>query len=78
MEKNIIINVFWVLVGVGITLYANREIPKIHAKKRLKAIDKHRDLNNDFENSKRMMAPYAKTARISTPWYANHLEKLGN
>jgi len=57
-----LINVFWVLVGVSITLYANRQISKNHSKKRRIAFIKPRVLKNDFENTHTIMTPQAKFA----------------
>jgi hypothetical protein len=62
---NALINCFWFIMGVSITLYANREIPKIHAKKPLQVPVKPMDLNKDFENIHRIIAPLVKSATFS-------------
>ena len=55
-------NAFWVFVGVGITLLLNQRKAKSKSKKSLITVDKPVVLNNDFENTHRIEAPYTKTA----------------
>lgn len=64
MIITLLINCFWVLVGVGITLYGIQRISKNESKITLKSLMKLDDLKNEIENIHKIKVPYTKTTKI--------------